>query len=131
MKNINCIVLIGCFGLSISCTSKPKTTDVTDIKPLQPPIVNEPIPQQPITKILKKDPTTPAISNSYTCNVEGTPRTIKVNKIKDKCTVEYTKFGSTTQVAWGQTNPKICTNVLNKIKTNIEFAGFKCTSKTN
>ncbi len=66
-------------------------------------------------------------SSSYTCTLNGDTRTISVlNNSTGGCTVEYTKFDNTQNVANAANDISYCENVVNKIKGNLESANFAC-----
>lgn len=65
-------------------------------------------------------------AQGYTCLVAGDKRIVTLDRKEKKCEVSYTKFGKRKQIAWGQSNPKICDDVYANIRTNIEKRGFKC-----
>ena len=64
--------------------------------------------------------------NSYFCVVNKDKRVIKMDKSQKRCEVHYTKFGEKSQVAWAENTPSICSDVYDRIRTNIESKGFKC-----
>ena len=74
-----------------------------------------------VKKQIKKD-------KSITCLVNKDSRIISLDKKPKRCEVFYTKFGEKAQVAWAEATPSICTNVMQKIRKNIEEKGFKCVS---
>ena len=107
MRNILYVTIIGSFCFTISCANKAKNTDTAEVFIPTTPIV------EPVTEVApEKDSFQKTSSHEYECTVNGDKRIISINKTDSKCTVDYTKSGDTSEVAWGQSTPEICTNVL-------------------
>lgn len=67
---------------------------------------------------------------SYTCKVAGDLREVTWDKTTNRCEIHYKKFCETSQVAWAESTPSICSDVFDKIRNNIEEKGFKCELKS-
>jgi hypothetical protein len=65
--------------------------------------------------------------SSVTCTNKGDTRTIKVLNVEGGgCGVVYNKSGADKTVAMAKNSLDHCDNVSNKIKTNLEGAGYDC-----
>ena len=105
------------FLFAIGCANKEKIESTKQEEKAQVKVEQE----QTIAKSSDAD-------KSITCNVNKDKRVISLDKSPKRCEVFYTKFGEKSQVAWAEATPSICTDVMSKIRTNIENKGFKCIS---
>ena len=121
MKRILFIALIGAFAMTTSCAHKKASTP-SDVEVVDATIDKKQQPKEVAKNIADKMNS----SLAYTCIVAGDKRIVTLDKGKSKCTVNYTKEGNTNEVAWGENHPDICQTAFDKIRTNIEGAGFKC-----
>ena len=121
MKRILFITLIGAMSFTTSCAHKKSTTP-SDVVTVEAAAEKKQQPKELAKNTLEKEDT----NLSYNCLVAGDKRTVILNKETKKCTVNYTKEGNTNEVAWGESRPEICQAAFDKIRTNIESAGFKC-----
>jgi membrane protein involved in colicin uptake len=60
------------------------------------------------------------------CEYSDIKRELKVIQNPDGCKTEYTKDGATQEVASGAVGSNFCGEVANRIKGNLEAAGYKC-----
>ncbi len=67
-----------------------------------------------------------ASENAINCTMGGDKRTIDVVSNDQGCSVQYTKAGTSNEVASGSSGSAHCTNVAERIKGNLESAGFSC-----
>lgn len=70
--------------------------------------------------------TTPAVAGTITCKNGSDTRTLSVVAQNSGCEVSYTKFGETTAPASSASGTAHCESVKERIKTNLENAGFQC-----
>lgn len=116
---ISMLLAIGSFFLlTASCAHKQIDSNKEDAKLLQDK-------QAKLEESMKAAATA---EEAVTCVVNKDKRLITMDKKTKRCEVFYTKFGEKSQVAWAEATPSICTDVLGKIRKNIEDKGFKCTS---
>lgn len=73
-----------------------------------------------------KDKAKAALEGETTCKNGQDVRTIGVSASGEGCEVMYTKFNESTSVASGSKGSDHCSNVVSKIKENLQNAGFKC-----
>ncbi len=122
MKRILFVTMMAGFCFTISCASKKTTLDTQEVTVEKPNLF-----PRPTTK--DQDMTKDDKTQKFSCLVAGEQRVVILNELNTndkKCNVEYTKKGETTEVAWAQATPDICTKTFNNIRQNIENAGFKC-----
>ena len=79
----------------------------------------------------KKDAVTKEGAVTYYCKVNKDIRQVNVEKASGRCEVFYTKYGEREQVAWAEATPTLCGDVSQKIRKNIEGAGFQCAEDVN
>lgn len=108
MRQLIICVIGTVFLLATACSHKQKVSD------LQPEVVKV------VSKENSKD------DKSLKCIVGKDERSILLDKEPKRCEVYYTKFGEKSQVAWAEATPSLCTEVFQKIRTNIEEKGYKC-----
>lgn len=65
-------------------------------------------------------------SADVSCKLGEEVRKLEVVKSESGCTLQYTKAGNTNEIASGGVGSEHCQNVSDKIKGNLESAGFKC-----
>ncbi len=63
---------------------------------------------------------------TLTCSKGKDKRVATVALSKDRCIVEYTKWGKTKEIASGGPKSHHCADVQNEIRKNLTKAGFKC-----
>lgn len=123
----------------ISCASKTAKVEETKLSPAPVKKADEkerietPAPSPaPTAKKKAKAPeqaeTKPVAEGGVTCKQGGTTRTIEVKKADGGgCEVMYDRGdGTANSVANAKNDVTHCENVKNKIKTNLEGAGYQC-----
>lgn len=113
----------------VSCSSKQKsTTDTTAATPAQAADA-----KKDEKADAKKDgekstakSAAAASSGAMTCKNGSDTRTLEVVAKDSGCEVSYTKFGETTTPASSVNGTAHCDSVKDRIKTNLENAGFQC-----
>jgi hypothetical protein len=77
--------------------------------------------------ISKAKPAAAAAEGKITCKNGGDERTLEMSSGEGKvCRLVYTKAGEAKEVASGTSDNSKCNEVRDRIKTNLEGAGFKC-----
>lgn len=61
-----------------------------------------------------------------TCKIGSDVRTLKVIEKGDGKAVEYTKEGETSELATCNLSGEFCMNIVNRVKNNLEEAGWSC-----
>lgn len=69
---------------------------------------------------------TASAAGKITCSVKGDERFIEVRPDGSGCQVAYTKGGTENVVATAQNGTSHCEATMNKIKGNLESAGYTC-----
>lgn len=64
--------------------------------------------------------------NKITCKSGNDERVLENEVSASKCELRYTKFGQTSTAATGTSDLAHCGRVMDKMKKNLESAGFKC-----
>lgn len=100
------------------CKSAIKKTEVAKA-PAAPTVVEKP-------KEAPKPQKEQLLGNRYSCQVLDDKRIVEFKKESGRCEIHYTKFGNSEQVAWAEATPSLCSEVYDKIRTNIEGKGFTC-----
>ena len=110
------------FLLLTACATKQKTEQVAIAEPVKITQAET----KPIVDVKAK----PEKSKGQTvkCLYGKEERIISLDKAPKRCEVFYFKNGEKSQAGWAESNPKICTDVVDKIRSNIEGQGFKCQS---
>ena len=67
-----------------------------------------------------------ATGDSTVCKYEDVTREISIVENTDRCVVEYTKDGEKKEIGSGLPKSPICQSVAEKVKSNLEAAGYKC-----
>ncbi len=67
-----------------------------------------------------------AAAGDITCTLGGDTRTIAVKTEGEGCEVIYTKFNEPASIASGSKGSEHCTTVANRVRDNLQNAGFKC-----
>ena len=67
-----------------------------------------------------------AAKGDVTCKIGGEVRTLKVVNKDDGKAVEYTRDGSTNEIATCNLSGEFCMNIVNRVKNNLEEAGWSC-----
>lgn len=60
------------------------------------------------------------------CMYEDVRREIAIVETADRCAVEYTKDGEKKEIGSGLPKSPVCQSVADKVRTNLETAGYKC-----
>lgn len=69
----------------------------------------------------------PKAPEGVTCQRADDKRTLSVESGPDgNCSVQYMKFGKMERAAWSAGNKSYCDSVRDRIRKNLETAGFKC-----
>ncbi|MGE4133765.1 MAG: hypothetical protein AB7F86_19160 [Bdellovibrionales bacterium] len=114
------VLMVSVLALTAGCATKKKKTDVAEAPK---PAVKTEAP----AKVTTEEKTLEG--RYYTCQVLKDKRVVQFKTDKGRCEIHYTKFGSEEQVAWGEATPTICSDAYEKIRSNIEAKGFKCSGK--
>jgi len=77
-------------------------------------------------KAAKSTPVASTAAGDIVCEYSDIKRELKVVQNPDGCKTEYTKDGTTQEVATGAVGSNFCGEVANRIKGNLEAAGYKC-----
>lgn len=85
-----------------------------------------PAPKAPETKATPESVPTTTAEGSVSCKHGQDERTVENRKTETGCGVVYTKNGESNTVASASNELGHCDNVVSKIKTNLEAAGFSC-----
>jgi|GEM_PF-3379977 len=125
MKRILMVVIAAGFCMTTSCAHKTES-GAKDVVINDASIDKKQKEKELAAKAKAEADAKAAAALAYTCVVAGDKRTVTLDKGEMKCKVNYTKNGEQTEVAWGQSTPEICKTAFDKIRTNIEGAGFKC-----
>ncbi|RME15300.1 MAG: hypothetical protein D6797_06840 [Bdellovibrio sp.] len=112
------ILILLSFGWLVSCGSASKKTE--KVTPLAPPKVK-------VKKQTAKEASAKGSQIHFQCQLEKDVRSIEVvvNE-KGRCEVLYTKNKETQSKANGVPDSGFCPKVANRIKNNLEKAGFQC-----
>ena len=62
----------------------------------------------------------------YVCVIGDIKRELRNVKTSTGCSVEYTKDGTTQEIASGSANSTHCSEVMERVKNNLSTAGYKC-----
>jgi hypothetical protein len=119
MKFRMVMVVLALAVLSVSCAHKSVDVKKTDEATVAQKVEN------------KKDVVTKGDALTYYCKVHKDIRQVNVEKAAGRCEVFYTKYGEREQVAWAEATPTLCGDVSQKIRKNIEGAGFLCAEDVN
>ena len=60
------------------------------------------------------------------CTTGDIKRTLHVTQSSEHCSVEYTKDGSTQEIASGAPNSSFCDEIVSRVKNNLSSAGYQC-----
>jgi hypothetical protein len=109
-----------------------KTVTITPAPPADPAMKT--VQQSPVIKTLqedsagKKNETIEAlVKPDLTCTLAPDIRTLRIEKDAPKgCSLYYSKLGQETRIAWSVLGPDHCSQVLTKVQSNLENAGFTC-----
>ncbi len=114
----------------VSCSSKQKsTTDTTAATPAQATDAKKDAKadaKKDGEKSTTEKPAAAASAGAMTCKNGSDTRTLEVVAKDSGCEVSYTKFGETTTPASSVNGTAHCDSVRDRIKTNLENAGFQC-----
>jgi hypothetical protein len=64
--------------------------------------------------------------DNYTCTSGDVKRELKVVQTAERCTAEYTKDGTTQEIATGSAGSKYCGEVVERVKGHLVAAGYNC-----
>lgn len=125
------LLIVATFFVSCSSKQKAATPDSTAPATAQAADAKKADGKTDAKKDAKKDEksTTAAAAASagvMTCKNGSDTRTLDVVKKDAGCEVSYTKFGETTAPASSSNGTAHCESVKERIKTNLENAGFQC-----
>lgn len=101
------------------CKSSVKKEEVAKAPSAAAPVVTAP-------KEAPKPQKESVVGNRYSCQVLDDKRIVEFKKENGRCEIHYTKFGNSSEVAWAEATPSLCSEVYEKIRTNIEGKGFTC-----
>lgn len=144
MKNIFFVLAVCAL---FACSSKPKETEETTSSDVEQKVMEATdttstatdAPAKATQETSKKEYTSSPSANSefpaitgteksaVTCTSKSDSRKISVlNVTEGGCGVVYNKMGEDKTVAMAKVDMNYCDNVSNKIKSNLEGAGFNC-----
>lgn len=108
------------FAFLSACSSKSKSP------PASAPAATQAADKN--SKDAARKPKTPAMTaETVTCVNEKDSRTIAVaSEATKSCSVTYTKFGTAENIASSTQGTDHCKNVSDRIRKNLEAAGFTC-----
>lgn len=117
--NYRAFVVVAAVSLlgAVGCSSAPTT------KPAAPAATATPAPADASAKAATAEAKTDALK----CKRDSDERSIEIEAVeKTSCKVWYSKFGQRANIASSAKGTSHCHDVRNKIKSNLEGAGFKC-----
>ncbi|MDZ4662110.1 MAG: hypothetical protein SGJ18_10890 [Pseudomonadota bacterium] len=126
------ILLLIAVSLAFGCSSEDKKTEppATATKatpaPAKKSMAGKGFADEDISKL---KPGQPGSVSESTVSCKGTGddvRTIEVAKEGTGCKVDYTRSGSTQTIATAATDFNYCDEKRDKVRANLEGAGFKC-----
>lgn len=109
--------------LFVACASKPKsgTSEAQKAETAKATVDAKP------AKTEAKPAAQPATTSDHvTCTLGDIRREIKITRTAERCGVEYTKDGTTNEIASGGPGSPHCAEVLERVKNNLTAAGYKC-----
>jgi len=120
------LVLAGCSGASKKGDSAQNTDGATPKSSPQPNANIAPGKTDPKSRSKKKGAPGAKQSGAVVCTLDGLTREISVIENSPGCTVQYTKDGESSEIGRGSSESDFCPNLLNRVKGNLESAGFRC-----
>lgn len=113
----------------VSCASKKTVDDSVQSTEDQAQEVANDV-QEEVSEAVTSDTEEVANSDSaatFTCTTGSDERKVEVVKANaSECEVYYTKNGNKTRIAHAKYGAQYCSEVANRVKTNLEGAGFTC-----
>lgn len=120
------LFIISAFFVSCSSKSKNTSAEATAKTPAKQEAAKATDKKQAKTSTTPAKSATSANASSVVCKNGSDTRTVEVVSKDGGCEVSYTKFDQTTTPATAASGTEHCANVQDKIKGNLETAGFKC-----
>ena len=79
---------------------------------------------------VKTSDSTAEVASKIVCSLGTDQRSVEVVKTgATSCDVNYSKFGEQNKIAWAEFQPNYCSGVQDKVKGNLEGAGFSCANE--
>lgn len=127
LLSILIFILVGCSGASkkIDSVQSNDSSAVTHA-PAQPE--EETASSKTSRKSRKKNKGAARASQSgaVICAYNSFNREISVVEKSSGCVVQYTKDGESSEIGRGYSGSAFCSSLVDRIKSNLESAGFKC-----
>ena len=136
------LVLVSLFSLMIACGSAEKKAHETEkeartevestAEEIEAAIEKEAQGVEDAVEQVQEEANSIAASGShdsvsFKCGLDNDQRVIEVKRHNDmECDVYYTKFGNQTKVGGAQYGADYCAKLAQKVKSNLESAGFSC-----
>lgn len=129
------ILLLAMIGFFVGCETAPKK-DAAPATPgaapakggkAAPAKAKKGFEDEDISKSKPSAKVEGAAAEKITCTSGGDVRTLEMSSGDGKvCRLNYTKTGETKEVASGVSDTSKCNEIRDRIKGNLEGAGFKC-----
>jgi PBP1b-binding outer membrane lipoprotein LpoB len=108
------LMISGCSGASKKAESSA------------PPTAAPATATQPPSAKAKKEAPAAAPGSKITCKYDNIIRELVVDQSPDRCVVQYTKDGTTQEIATGSSGSAYCQEVADRVKNNLVAAGYEC-----
>lgn len=126
MQTKNAFIILS-LAMSVGCSHSKKVDTANSNSPAaltSSTVQKTDSPQKTESPVLKE-----GISESIKCLRDSEIRTIEIEMTQPKgCNLWYTRFDNKSAVASSKIGKNHCEQVLNKIRSNLEAADFKCSS---
>lgn len=112
--------------LFLACSSKPTKDSAAPAAATPSTAAKTEAAKKTETKNAKKMADSTTSGDSVKCTLGDIVRELRIVQSPERCTVEYTKDGSTQEIGTGVPNSPFCTELVERVKNNLSAAGYKC-----